>query len=129
MPIMFSERLSRIYDKVISALVLRSSARQIEQIGKINPHKFYVEDIRVMMNTSTSHARFVCEKGVEEGSFDRHVEVLHPHTGRTIRTADSKEALPREVELGPGLDDEDEEPKIIPTSNLKLLTYYSLRQK
>ena len=81
------------------------------------------------MDTSTSAAHDFCERGVQEGFFDRHVAVLHPVTYQAVATADREEELPHEVVLETGFHNEDDEPEIVSVSSLKKSTYYSLHQE
>ena len=122
---MFSEKLSKIF----SDLALRSLAQRVERLRNLNPDKFYVENVRVVMDTSTHAARTLCERGVQEGLFDKHVEALDPITGQTIATANSEGELELEIIIEPGLDNEDDEPRKIPASSLQKLTYYSMHQE
>lgn len=94
----------------------------------INPDKFYVEEVRTIMNTSTRTAQALCEDGVREGVFDKHFELLDPRTDRTVATANSEEGFPPNITIGPGLDYEDDEPEEVPKSHLRKMVYYSLHQ-
>jgi len=110
-------------------LFLKAVSRKLDRLQKLDPDKFYEENVRAILETSTRAAQEICERGVQEGLFDQQVEVLDPETNRTLETASSEAELPHEVVLETGFHNEDEEPKTVLVSSLKKLTYYSLHQK
>ena len=122
---MFSEKLSNVLDR----LALWSGVQRARRLRGLNPNNFSVENIRVLMDTSTRTARDLCERGVRAGYFDKHVAVLHPVTYQAVATAEREEELPREVVLETGFHNEDDEPETVPVSSLKKRTYYSLHQE
>lgn len=122
---MFSESLSKIRNRFI----LWSLSQRAKRLRQLNPEKFYVENVRVLMNTSTQAARDLCEMGVEKGVFDRHVEAIDPLTNRTVAVAPSEDELAPEVLIEPGIHNQDDEAQMVPVSSLKQRTYYSRHQK
>ena len=121
---MFFEKLSRIFDKLASWSLARKMRRL--HLQGINPQKFYVEEVRALMHTSTHTAQTLCENGVRGGIFEKHVELLDPTTHRTVATANSEEEFPLKIIIEPGLDHEDDEPQEVPRSRLTTMVYYSL---
>lgn len=123
---MFFGKLSKILGRLASWSLARKMKRL--KLQGVNPNKFYVEEVRAVMNTSTRTAQALCEDGVREGVFEKHFELLDPKTDRTVATASSEDNLPSRIIIGPGLDNMDDEPQEISRSDLRTMVYYSLHQ-
>jgi hypothetical protein len=65
-----------------------------EAIARINPEKFYVENVRAAMRTSERRAKLYCETAVRQGLFDRFVEAILPDDVVAV-------SAPTETELPP----------------------------
>ncbi|MGE0685028.1 MAG: hypothetical protein AB7P69_29465 [Candidatus Binatia bacterium] len=120
---MFSEQLSH----AINDLALRWIGRRVDRLEQLNPQKFYVENIRAILKTSSWIAEKICELGVAQGYFDRHVEALHPIDGNAVVEARTERDLPEQVPIWVYEDGSLEE-KFVSTLDLPKLTYYSLHR-
>jgi hypothetical protein len=100
------------------------SAKEIEALSSLNPDKFYVENVRSLLNISHASAVRICETAVRQGLFDRRVEVVCPD-GAVVASADSESKLPPMVKCRR----EEEghfEIEELPTTTLEKATFYRL---
>lgn len=97
-----------------------------EAIAKINPEKFYVENVRTAMRTSERRARLYCETAVRQGVFDRFVEAILPDDAVAVSAPTETELPPivhRWVERNGELQEE-----TFQTSSLTKRTFYRLHR-
>jgi hypothetical protein len=85
------ERLFQIISSVIPSPGL--STREADLLSRLNPEKFYVENVRSLLNVSHASAVRICETAVRQGLFDRRIEVRCPD-GVVAASADSEGNLP-----------------------------------
>lgn len=67
-----------------------------EAIGKLDPDKIYIENVRSALGVSTGRAKQICETAVRRGLFDRYVEVVCPD-GAVAVSARTESELPERV--------------------------------
>lgn len=72
------------------------SPEQEKVLLRLNPAKFYMENIRSLLGVSSGRARLICDTAVGRGVFDRGVEVLAPD-GVVVVAADHESQLPGTV--------------------------------
>lgn len=65
---------------------------------RLNPEKFYVENIRHFFNLSHRIAKILCEVAARQGFFEKKFEVLCPNEGRSIGEFDRREQIPETIE-------------------------------
>ncbi len=95
-----------------------------EALSKLNPDKFYLENVRSVLGVSHRGALKLCDSAVRQGFFSRRIEVMCPD-GAVAASADSEEQLPAFVRCLSKDDDHFEEVEL-PTKTLCKITAYSL---
>jgi len=88
------EKLFQIISTIVPAP--KMSEEEAEMLSRLNPDKFYVENVRSILNVSHAAAVRICETAVRQGVFERRVEVLCPD-GAVAASAESEAALPETV--------------------------------
>ena len=68
-----------------------------EEIAKLDPDKFYVENVRAAMRTTTRRAKLYCDTAVRQGLFEQSVEVIAPDDTVAV-TAPTERELPETVQ-------------------------------
>jgi hypothetical protein len=118
------ERLFQIISKI--APTPRLSEKEAELLASLNPDKFYVENVRSILNVSHAAAVQICEAAVRQGLFERRVEVMCPD-GAVAASAQTESDLPETVrcwhEEDGLLESED-----LPTKQLEKTTFYRLHE-
>jgi hypothetical protein len=97
-----------------------------EEIAKLNPEKFYVENVRSAMRTTTRRAQFYCDSAVRQGVFDRFVEVIAPDEAVAVSARTEKD-LPEIVHRWVDRNGELEE-ETLQTATLPKRTFYRLHR-
>src|SRR5205085_4060213 len=83
--------------EIISRLIPVNPLSGIEDVlAKLDPRKFYIENVRSLLGISHKKALQICETAVRHGYFERRIEVLCPD-GRVAASADSEANLPASV--------------------------------
>lgn len=95
-----------------------------EVVSRLNPDKIYIENVRAILGTSHNKAVKICETAVQQGLFNRGIEVLCPD-GSVATSVRIEDELPPEVNCWIEVDGQFEE-KTIPTSSLDKITFYQL---
>lgn len=88
------KRLFQIISKAVPGPDL--SRQEAELIARLNPDKFYVENVRSILGISSATATRICETAVRQGLFERRIEVRCPD-GAVAASADSEAHLPERV--------------------------------
>jgi hypothetical protein len=96
------------------------------EVAKLNPGKFYVENVRKAMRVSTRQAQLYCDTAVRQGIFDRYVEVLCPDEV-VATSARTESELPETVHCWMERAGELED-VILPTASLTKRTFYRLHK-
>lgn len=98
----------------------------LENLAKLNPNKFYVENVRSLMNVSTEKAKSLCDTAVRQGFFSTGLEIICPD-GTVAKSIESGENIPETVicylEAGNSYEEVELE-----TNELERNTYYRLNQ-
>ena len=73
--------------------------RKVDILKETDPDRIYVENIRKMLNTSTSEAIKICDIAVEEGILRKKyaLECKNNDCGRIIKVYDRKEDIPSSI--------------------------------
>lgn len=80
----------------ISNVIPERLMGDMDALSKLNPDKFYVENVRAVLGVSTGTAQRLCDTAVRQGTFRRFVEVVCPD-GSVAASADSEAQLPETV--------------------------------
>jgi hypothetical protein len=102
------------------------SEREASALSALDPQKFYVENVRSILNVSSSYALKVCETAVRQGLFEKRIEVYCPD-GAVVASAKTEKDLPPIVRCWKeenGLHEEVE----IPTASLRKEKFYRLNE-
>lgn len=94
-------------------------------LAALNPEKFYIENVRSLLNVSATTAVDVCEAAVRQGFFRRRIDVLCPD-GVVGASAESPAQLPEVVHCWFVHDGGPPEERYIPTRELETVVAYSL---
>lgn len=121
---LFEELLRKISDVFPNPSI---PTQRLKLLSRLNPDKFYVENVRSLLGVSTWQARQICETAVRQRVFDRLIEVQCPD-GSIALEADSEEALPLTVECAYEKDGEYEVEEFT-TASLKKGTFYRLHEE
>ncbi|MDP9113128.1 MAG: hypothetical protein M3O20_05545 [Acidobacteriota bacterium] len=65
-------------------------------MAALNPDKFYLENVRSLLEISSREAQKICEIAVRQGLFDRGVELLAPD-GVVVASAKDESDFPETV--------------------------------
>ena len=117
----------RFFATISRALPDRIVLRDEDALRRLNPQKFYVENVRTVLGISTANAQRICETAVRQGAFRRYVEVVCPN-GSVAASAESEASLPSEVRCWTETHGEYEE-ALIPTRDLMKTVFYRLRDE
>jgi hypothetical protein len=120
------KKFFQIISKITPASGL--SEKEAQVLSRLNPEKFYIENVRSILGISHASAVRICETAVRQGLFERGVEVLCPD-GTVAASADSEAALPRTVRCWNKDDEGHFEPSDQPTKDLRKTIFYRLHDK
>lgn len=98
-----------------------------EALSRLNPDKFYLENVRSVLGVSHRHALELCDAAVRQGYFRQRIEVMCPD-GTVAASANTESQLPTTVRCL-SKDDEHFEEVELPTHSLSKLTSYSLNDE
>jgi hypothetical protein len=98
------------------------SPNLIENLSRLNPDKFYLENVRSVLNVPYNKAKSICEEAVKQGIVKECVEVLCPD-GSVAKSAENELDLPKIVQCWEEIDGDYEE-KEYETLSLEKQTYY-----
>jgi len=100
------------------------SEAEAQRLSELKPDKFYVENVRSLLATSTWQAQQICETGVRQRVFDKGVEVLCPD-GAVGAEAMDESSLPETIQCFEERDGH-WEAEDLPTETLRKNTFYRL---
>jgi hypothetical protein len=100
------------------------SEKEAKLLSALNPEKFYIENVRSIMDISYANAFQICETAVRQGLFLRGVEVKCPD-GAVAASANSEAELPEIVRCW-HLEGGHYEAEELPTRDLQKSTFYRL---
>lgn len=101
--------------------------KRAQLLSRLNPDKFYVENVRSILGISYPSALRICETAVRQGLFERRVEVKCPD-GVVAASADTESHLPPVVRCW-HIEDGHLEPEMVPTGTLEKTTFYRLNEE
>lgn len=116
------KKFFQIISRVVSAPEL--SEKEAQLLARLNPEKFYVENVRSILGVSHASAVRICETAVRQGVFERRVEVMCPD-GAVAASADSEANLPNTVRCW-HQEEGHLEAEELPTKDLEKTTFYRL---
>ena len=99
----------------------------LENLSKLNPEKFYIENVRSLLNVSHDKANRICEMAVRQGFFKKGIEIICPD-GVVAESVDEGNPLPTTV-FCYYWDDGDYKEVEINVDGLERNTYYRLNKK
>lgn len=104
-----------------------TTEERVAVLEKMMDGKLYVENVRAFFNIPIENARFLCERGVREGIFNRRVGVLCKNADcrRVLTDAESATALPGQVSCK-NCEDMDEAAYRFESKKLDEVTFYVL---
>ncbi len=70
---------------------------QLKELKGLNTKRFFVENVRVILGSSTREARHICEVGVKEGLFTKKTGVVCKSCERIIKSYNDKEIDPSQT--------------------------------
>jgi hypothetical protein len=88
--------LKKFFSIISDAPNTKPAPNLLENLAKLDPDRFYVENVRSILGVSYDEAVAVCKSAVEKGIFRECVEVLCPD-GSVAEKADKIENLPDTV--------------------------------
>ena len=98
-----------------------------DAIARLNPDRFYIEDVRSALGVSSRGATRICESAVRQGLFNRGVQVMCPD-GTVVASADTEASLPSTVRCWKDENGHQEEVEM-PTVSLTKITFYYLNDE
>ena len=93
----------------------------LSALARLNPDKFYLENVRNVLGISSTSAQRICDTAVRQGAFQVGVEVVCPN-GAVAATASDEASLPETVRCWTEEYDEQE----LPTRTLSKRVFYRL---
>lgn len=117
------KKLFQIIRNAVPAPTLSES--QALELARLNPEKFYAENVRSILGVSYKSALRICETAVRQGIFERRVEVKCPD-GAVAASADTEANLPSVVRCF-RQEEQHFEMEEIPTAQLEKTVFYRLR--
>lgn len=121
---MLFRRFLTVIDHFTSVDVL---AGKEKALARLNPEKFYLENVRSILGVSHSIAKRICDTAVRQRFFSRHVEVLCPD-GSVAASAETELTLPEVVTCWIEENGQLREQKFL-TSALEKSTFYRLNEE
>jgi hypothetical protein len=119
------ELLKKLFQTISGVLPAFSlSDKEAKELARLNPDKFYVENVRSILGISHASAVRICETAVRQGLFDRRIEVVCPD-GAVAASADIEANLPETVRCWRQEDGHYEVEEMV-TANLQKTTFYCL---
>ena len=113
--------LMKLYD-LVGKFVPAIPPGNIEALSRLNPDKFYLENVRNVLNISHRSAKVICDRAVKQGAFERWIEVRCPD-GSVPSTAKTEADLPSKVRCWIERDGESE-PVDMESADLQKVPFY-----
>lgn len=85
-------RLSKRFLKIISDHFV-ATPKRMRALSEIDPQRIYLENIRVVLGSSSWVARLICETAVRQGIFVRRIQLVCPDGGVAL-TVPTEDAIP-----------------------------------
>lgn len=73
------------------------SERQLIELSKIQPSRFYVENVRAILETNTSKAQRYCDLAVKNGFFKKKIGIECPNDSRIIASFYTEKEIPEKI--------------------------------
>jgi hypothetical protein len=118
--------LQRFLTKISSLLPGESFSGDLQALGRLNPGKIYLENVRSILGVSSQSAQRICETAVRQGLFSRGVEVVCPD-GAVAASAESEQRLPEIVRCWREANGEYEE-VFVSSNKLPRVVFYRLSE-
>ena len=118
--------LEKFLDIISRFLPFDSTSGIEEALARLNPDKFYLENVRSVLGVSDQRALQICESAVRQGFLKRRVEVLCPD-GSAAASSDTEAGLPPIVRCWREEDGHYEEVEL-PTNVLQKISFYQLNE-
>jgi hypothetical protein len=96
-----------------------------EALARLNPDKFYVENVRNALGVSTRRAQRICDIAVRQGVFEQRIEVLCPDDV-VAASARAESELPPKVRCW---DEQDEVELELETTALRKIVFYRFKDE
>ena len=96
----------------------------LENLAKLNPEKFYIENVRSLLGISHKEAKNLCEEGVIQGMFTEYIEIRCPD-GAVAEYYEKHSIPPKTVKCWEEIDGGYEE-REYPTYGLEKQVFYRL---
>jgi len=93
-----------------------------EALARLNPQKFYVENVRNALGVSTKRAQRICNLAVRQGLFEQGIEVLCPDDV-VAASARTEAELPLKVRCW---DEGEQSETVLETAKLRKVVFYRL---
>lgn len=120
-PDLWLMRLSDLIDKLVPDGVPQG---KIEELSRLDPDKFYIENVRSVLNISHKRAKSICDIAVKQGVFEGWIELRCPD-GSVPATAKTEDSLPEKVRCWIEKDGKSE-PVWMASSDLQRVPFYRL---
>lgn len=104
-----------------------SLLKYFQGIHNIDPGKIYVENVRSILNVSTSAARTICEMAVRDNVFTKKIGVVCPNDNRIIAQYNSLSEIP-EFTTCEICESEDRDQFTFQTNQLEKIEFYKLNK-
>jgi hypothetical protein len=118
------QKFLQIISKFVSLNPLRGKEHLL---AKLNPDRFYVENVRALLGVSTRTAQLICDSAVRQGAFNRYIAVLCPD--KNIGASAEDEAKLPEYVLCTIEQDGEYEQVVLPTNTLERISFYQLSKE
>ena len=105
-------------------LLPNSSLNLIDNLSRLNPDKFYIENVRSILDVPYNKAKSICEEAVRQGVIKEHIEILCPD-GTVAISVDDLVKIPKTVPCWEEVDGDYDE-KEYETSTLEKQIYYRI---
>lgn len=114
--------LQKFLDKISALLPFDPLGGKADVLAKLNPDRFYLENVRAVLGVSKITAQIICDTAVRRGTFSQYVGVLCPDQNIGA-SAENEAELPAFVRCIVERDGQYEEEEL-PTSELARITFY-----
>lgn len=116
--------LERFLTIISNLFPLNPLAGKEHLLERLNPDRFYVENVRALLGVSQHTAQRICDAAVRQGAFNQRIGVLCPDKNIGV-SAEKESDLPPYVNCVVERDGEYEEVEL-PTASLERIVFYQL---
>ena len=117
----------RFLQRISDLLPLGGSDSQLVALSKLNPDHIEVENVRSILDVSTSAAKRVCETAVRRGLFCVRIAVICPDDSVALVVND-RNSIPQTVRCWRQYED-GSAPEEVPTETLEQREFYVLNER